>query len=227
MAYLDGYVDVPTRLRMALKDWPQLRIQETSCTTEQHGEQTFLVCVITVWRDERDAVPVIASAAEPIPGRTPYTRLSERMVGFTSALGRALGYMGYGIDKSIASANEVEARTNVDEREQRRQDNMSDRQRFAEARTNQIVQEQQQKRVMSTPNAPATAAQLKMMKIQAKKAAVDTDADFAQLCTSMFGDECNPVALSKAQASQLIERLIEMAKERLPKGPIGETEEPF
>ena len=103
MAYLEGYVDVPTRLRMALKDWPQLRIQETSCTTEQHGEQTFLVCVITVWRDERDAVPVIASAAEPIPGRTPYTRLSERMVGFTSALGRALGYMGYGIDKSIAT----------------------------------------------------------------------------------------------------------------------------
>jgi len=100
---LNGYVDVPTRLRLALKDWPQLRIQETSCTLEQVGEQLFLICVVTVWRDERDAVPVIASAAEQVPGRTPYTRNAERMVGFTSALGRALGYMGYGIDKSIAS----------------------------------------------------------------------------------------------------------------------------
>ena len=227
MAYLEGYVDVPTRLRMALKDWPQLRIQETSCTTEQHGEQTFLVCVITVWRDERDAVPVIASAAEPIPGRTPYTRLSERMVGFTSALGRALGYMGYGIDKSIASANEVEARQPADEREQRRQDGMSDRQRFAEARSNQIVQEQQQKRAMSSPDAPATAAQMRMVKIQAKKAGVDNDNDFMQLCVTMFGDDATPTTLSKVQASQLIERLIELAKDRLPKGPIGETEEPF
>jgi hypothetical protein len=32
------------------------------------------------------------------------------MVGFTSALGRALGYMGIGITSSIASANEVAAR---------------------------------------------------------------------------------------------------------------------
>jgi hypothetical protein len=32
------------------------------------------------------------------------------MVGMTSALGRALGYMGFGISKSIASRNEIEAR---------------------------------------------------------------------------------------------------------------------
>ena len=32
------------------------------------------------------------------------------MVGFTSALGRALGYMGIGIEGGLASANEVEAR---------------------------------------------------------------------------------------------------------------------
>jgi rRNA processing protein Krr1/Pno1 len=32
------------------------------------------------------------------------------MVGMTSALGRALGYMGCGVAKSIASRNEVEAR---------------------------------------------------------------------------------------------------------------------
>jgi hypothetical protein len=80
---------------------------------------------------------------------------------------------------------------------------------------------------MSSPDAPATAAQIKMLKIQAKKAKVDTDNDFAQLCNAMFGDDANPTALTKAQASQVIERLIELAKQRLPKGPIGETEEPF
>ena len=32
------------------------------------------------------------------------------MVGFTSAIGRALGYMGIGIDKAMASSNEVQAR---------------------------------------------------------------------------------------------------------------------
>jgi hypothetical protein len=75
MAYdLGGYVDVPTRLRLALKDWPKLRIQETASTLEQVGEQLFMVCVVTVWRDETDPIPVIASAAEQIPGRTPYTR---------------------------------------------------------------------------------------------------------------------------------------------------------
>jgi hypothetical protein len=35
--------------------------------------------------------------------------MSENEVGFTRALGRALGYMGFGINKSIASRNEVEA----------------------------------------------------------------------------------------------------------------------
>ena len=35
--------------------------------------------------------------------------MSENEVGYTSALGRALGYMGFGINKSIASRNEVEA----------------------------------------------------------------------------------------------------------------------
>jgi hypothetical protein len=35
--------------------------------------------------------------------------MSENEVGYTSALGRALGYMGFGIHKSIASRDEVQA----------------------------------------------------------------------------------------------------------------------
>lgn len=107
---LEGYVPVNDRLIEALKLWPDLRVQETAFDIMRIEEQTFLVCEVTVWRTADDPKPSIATAAEPFPGKTPYTRGSERMVGFTSALGRALGYMGIGIDKAMASANEVNAR---------------------------------------------------------------------------------------------------------------------
>lgn len=108
---IDNYVDVPTRLAEALKRYPDLRIQETSAevVTMPDGS-TFYRCTVTVWRDDKDPLPSIATAAEPYPGKTPYTKNSEFMVGMTSALGRALGYMGFGINKSIASRNEIEAR---------------------------------------------------------------------------------------------------------------------
>jgi hypothetical protein len=108
---IDNYVDVPTRLAEALKRYPDLRIQETAAevVTMPDGS-TFYRCTITVWRDAADLIPSIATAAEPYPGKTPYTKNSEFMVGMTSALGRALGYMGFGISKSIASRNEIEAR---------------------------------------------------------------------------------------------------------------------
>jgi hypothetical protein len=107
---LDNYVDVPTRLGMALKKYPDLRIQETQREIiEMPDKSCFIRCTVTVWRDASDPIPAIASACEIYPGRTPYTKMSENEVGFTSALGRALGYMGFGINKSIASRNEVEA----------------------------------------------------------------------------------------------------------------------
>lgn len=108
---IDNYVDVPTRLKEALLQHPNLRIQETAAevVTMPDGS-TFYRCTVTVWRDEADPIPAIATAAEPYPGKTPYTKNSEFMVGMTSALGRALGYMGFGINKSIASRNEIEAR---------------------------------------------------------------------------------------------------------------------
>ena len=108
---IDNYVDVPTRLTEALQRYPDLRIQETvdEVGTNPDGS-TFYRCTVTVWRDDKDPLPSVATAAEPYPGKTPYTKNSEFMVGMTSALGRALGYMGFGVSKAIASRNEVEAR---------------------------------------------------------------------------------------------------------------------
>ena len=217
---LNGYVDVPTRLRLALKDWPQLRIQETSCTLEQVGEQLFLICVVTVWRDERDAVPVIASAAEQVPGRTPYTRNAERMVGFTSALGRALGYMGYGIDKSIASHDEIKHRqefANVED------PFPTTPQQENELAMRRIVEKEQNKRKAMASNGPVTAPQLKMLKIQATKANLADDEALRLFCCDALGKEIESVnALTKFEASKVIEELLkEVASKSM------EREEPF
>jgi hypothetical protein len=106
---LGNYVDVPTRLRLALERYPELRVQEQPCQLLDWPNGQVLLCTIQVWRTPDDPLPVIASATEYYPGRTSFTKGSETMNGFTSALGRALGYLGLGIQHSIASANEVQA----------------------------------------------------------------------------------------------------------------------
>lgn len=214
---LGGYVDVATRLRLALKDWPQLRIQETGAELQTIGEQMFLVCTVTVWRDERDAVPVIASAAEIVPGRTPYTRNAERMVGFTSALGRALGYMGYGIDKSIASQDEVAHRQDTPEdpwplTEQQEQ----------KRALSQIVEKEANKRKMENGNAPATPPQMKMLKIQAKKNGFTDDEELRGYCAELLDIELASLSnLTKHQASKCIEAILKAIQKQT------EKDEPF
>lgn len=122
---LNDYVDVKTRLTQALAKYPDLRITEHRPTVVDVGGQLFVECAVTVARDPEDPVPVTAYMYEPYPGRTPYTKMSEQANGATSALGRALGYMGFGISTSIASANEVrnrqESSSRVDQLEERRE----------------------------------------------------------------------------------------------------------
>ena len=107
---LDNYVDVPTRLRLALEKYPDLRIQESQPTFREVTTRLYIEIRCTVWRDKDDQLPVIAYCWEPFPGTTPYTRDSEQMNASTSALGRALGMMGFGIEHKMASKQEVLAR---------------------------------------------------------------------------------------------------------------------
>ena len=107
---LDNYVDVPTRLRLALEKYPDLRIQESQPTFREVTTRLYIEIRCTVWRDKDDPLPVIAYCWEPFPGTTPYTRDSEQMNASTSALGRALGMMGFGIEHKMASKQEVMAR---------------------------------------------------------------------------------------------------------------------
>lgn len=128
---MSDYVDVKTRLTQALAKYPDLRITEHRPVHVVVGEQIFIECAVTVARAADDPVPVTAYMYEPFPGRTPYTKLSEQANGATSALGRALGYMGFGITASLASANEVrnrqEAPSRVVQLDEARQDHKKSR----------------------------------------------------------------------------------------------------
>jgi len=90
---LGDYVDVPTRFRLALDKWPELRVIEEPAKVIAIGDKTFISVTMTVYRDPSDPLPCVATCWEPWPGRTPFTLNSEAMNCSTSALGRALGMM--------------------------------------------------------------------------------------------------------------------------------------
>jgi hypothetical protein len=104
---LSEYVDVKHRLNLALHKHPDLRIVEDAPELITIGERIYIQCAVTVFRSADDLLPGRAYCWEVWPGRTPFTKESEQQNGATSALGRCLGYMGFGIDTGIASANEV------------------------------------------------------------------------------------------------------------------------
>lgn len=106
----NGYIDCRTRLVAALKDWPDLRVVEDTPEIVKIGERHFIQATVTLFRSVDDALPVRAFCFEPFPGKTNFTRDSEQQNSATSALARALGYMGYGIERSIASFDEVRNR---------------------------------------------------------------------------------------------------------------------
>lgn len=104
---LSGYVTVSERLGLALDRWPELRIQCGQPQVVELGDSTYLSVTVTVWRTPDDPLPAIATAWERWPGRSPFTRDSEMMNAETSALGRALGLLGVGISRSMATSDEV------------------------------------------------------------------------------------------------------------------------
>ena len=93
MMDLKDYVDVPTRFRLALDKWPDLRVVETPAEVVTIGDRTFISVTVKVYRDLLDLLPCVATAWEPFPGQNSFVRNSEMMNCSTSALGRCLGMM--------------------------------------------------------------------------------------------------------------------------------------
>jgi hypothetical protein len=106
---LSNYVDVPTRFAAALKQWPELRLKEHRPEVITVADKTFISVTIQAWRTPDDQIPAQATAWEPIPGATPFTRNSEMMNASTSALGRVLGLM-MSFGPKMASTEEVRNR---------------------------------------------------------------------------------------------------------------------
>ena len=91
-----GYVTVNQRLLAALERFPDLRVVETPFQIHEIGGTTYLWTAVQVYPTPEHQ-PTDGSVLEPIrPDRHPLKH-SELMTGYTSALGRALGYFGCGI----------------------------------------------------------------------------------------------------------------------------------
>jgi len=107
---LGDYVDVPTRFRLALDKWPELRVIEEPAKVIAIGDKTFISVTMTVYRDPSDPLPAVATCWELFPGRTPFNLNSEQQNASTSCLGRVLGMMiPFG---KMASFEEVQNRQN-------------------------------------------------------------------------------------------------------------------
>ena len=112
---LSNYVDVATRIKLLVEKYPNASITCSVPRIVNIGEHTFIEVTAHVHCGEvlytdgeytkcRNSV---ATAWEPFPGKTPYTRDSEMMNAETSAIGRAIGALGIGLTGSMASSNEV------------------------------------------------------------------------------------------------------------------------
>lgn len=127
-ASLSGYVEVKDRIVSFLKDHPGGVFQsEVIFHKDWHGEywawrekkvkvgRCGLICVKgRVFRSPDDKLPAEGHSWMQTPGVTPYTEGSEVENAETSAWGRALATMGYGITKSLASIDEIRNKSHDD-----------------------------------------------------------------------------------------------------------------
>ena len=191
---MDNYVDVATRLQMAFKRWPELRIQETAREVIEMPDKTcFIRATVTIWRTPDDPIPVIATSCEPYPGRTSFTKLSESENAFTHCIGRALAYAGIGANKSLASRDEVETA----------------QQRQAPARLAPVVPLHDVE--VPYPDEPQriypSSKQLGMMRGLANGQGIKGD-DLKTYCTNVLGRDINTTGdLTKQDISKVIDAL--------------------
>jgi hypothetical protein len=111
---LGDYVTVNERLKAALEKFPDLIVEEHAPKfVEAPDGKTFVEVRMVVRRDRDDLIPMVGYIWEEYPGKSSFTLGSEQPNAATSCLGRILGYMGFGIGKSIASAEDVQRRETV------------------------------------------------------------------------------------------------------------------
>lgn len=104
----EGYIEVKDRLTAFYTKHPEGSIQSEIVEFVLREDGTGY-CVVKAWayRSPNDVSPGIGHSSMMIPGATPFTRGSELENTETSAWGRALASLGFEVNKSIASADEI------------------------------------------------------------------------------------------------------------------------
>ena len=194
----DDYIEVSERIRIFIDQYPTGSLQSEWEMVERDGEQ-WLAVKAYAYRYPDDVRPGIGHAWEPVPGRTPFTKGSELMVGETSAWGRSLAAIGIAVHRGIASGNEIRAAA-------------------ARADTPAVAAKVADLGSYRTPSGghkqegaqPATAKQIGLLKATMSKQSI-TEVVLADFCAQQLGFELPTdglPALSKAQASVIIDALL-------------------
>jgi hypothetical protein len=120
---LADYVDVKERIRLFYEKHPDGRLvtSDVRATIEPDGVPRVWV-EAAAYRTPDDPLPGRGWSWLVLPGSTPYTKGSELENAETSAWGRAIGSLGIGIERSIASQDEVNAKEGEEHREAARTD---------------------------------------------------------------------------------------------------------
>lgn len=106
---LENYVDVPHRIKLFYEKYPEGSLQmDPDLQFHTIGDQVIVIGRAYAFRNPQDEKPGIGTAQEYLPGKTNFTRGSEIQNLETSCWGRAIGALGIGIEKSIATKEEVE-----------------------------------------------------------------------------------------------------------------------
>ena len=107
MSYdISDYVDVKTRLELFYAKYPEGSIQFEFMGI-MPGNPEFIWGIAKAYRWLSDTLPATGTCSELAQGKTAFTRGSELANLETSAIGRAIGALGIGLGKSMASKQEV------------------------------------------------------------------------------------------------------------------------
>ncbi len=105
---LGDYVDVKERVRLFYERWPEGALVTDEAYMSQDPDGKVRVwCKALAYRTPGDEHPGVGWSTLEVPGSTPYTKGAEVENTETSAWGRAIGALGIGIVKSIATTDEI------------------------------------------------------------------------------------------------------------------------
>jgi hypothetical protein len=114
---LADYVDVKTRVAEFYAKHPEGRLTTAEAYISEDPDGKVRVwCHAKAYRTPDDPLPGDGWSYLEVPGSTPYTRGSEIENAETSAWGRAIGALGIGIARSIATTDEIDAKAGEAER---------------------------------------------------------------------------------------------------------------